>query len=240
MTRVTKGDAILAEHMNRALSAADKVHGIKGGSNVGLSETDTGLTVSARVPVAGRSHPFIECAAKNTGATTLQINTAAVITGHVYSAGDDGMYKETILTCRRYSGADGNSPLWGIVIESMKQNEVGRLCVMGVCLASVTGSAADRADITESAATGALTMDNEGRAEVIWTSGGLALIRFPVSDTGAAGFDERYFFGNTIATLDFRGLGPAQSGDKAYTYNDNQFWIYSNFEWTACLRFTGL
>lgn len=181
---------------------------VQGGSNVGVSSTPGGQSISFSPPLV-REQSALVCMAMNDGPSVLRPHECAMIRGSLIDARDWRLNQGALIVVDEPDGAVCDHPAeddvpFAIAVDPIMPGSVGRVCVSGVIMAYVIAeygtTQEDLASLTNAkimsdyAGTHALLLASDGAAEVLWrdetyegaspTSKHLALIRFPVGGGG--------------------------------------------------------
>ena len=180
MERKSKGDPFYADDANELADGVARISGING---PGVTNDPSGI--SLRAP-RGASRivrePAVVVEAANVGAADLKAYAPCTLYYHVFQ-GEEAQYKRVLQVKAPEEGDEG---WFGICAEPILQNRVGRVYVVGCCLARVKNP--DFEDFAEIVAgEDYLQGAASGSAQIIWQDSEdqgdgvyLALIRFPI------------------------------------------------------------
>lgn len=186
-----RGDPITAEKWNQIIDVARRAESIRGGKGVNIHSGPSGSTISESNPIT-RTRDAIICKANNAGDTALGVQQPAVVVGQIYAADSNDIHNRTVLDVRAADAEeDDETAVWVVPIDSIQPGQIGRVCVMGVCLAQVKAEDAEAegtfAELKPEVSTMELIVSESGQASLLWhdetgdiTEPHLGLIRFPV------------------------------------------------------------
>ncbi|MCX7805049.1 MAG: hypothetical protein N3A38_07640 [Planctomycetota bacterium] len=135
------------------------------GDGVAVAQGPGGVTIAGRRAAEISREPALWSLACNVGSAALRPYDACALAGHLYGGLNAEFHR--CLTVR--VPAAGDEGRFGVCAEAIPAGGVGRVYVLGVCLATIvnqTGSPAVAAEVTDGEAH--LVAAEDGSAQVLW------------------------------------------------------------------------
>jgi len=236
---IAPGAPIRAQDINAIKHTADQAAGILGGHGFNITRTPAGVSGSVGwAPQNLKTYSILY--GLNDGAAIIQPGQYAVITGNVYDALDHPFQqgRNQAVNVRHATAAADDTLHWGVAIDAIPIDQMGRFCIGGVSIALVIGvSGTDETNFQVKneydSSDRYLRLSASGQGQVLWRDSvnyaidvaHPALVRFP-SGGGAGG--GVYIVANYAALPVAATVGDGALG---YTEDKDNFYGVRNGAW---------